>query len=252
MTPSTCFDVIRPDWSAPSNIVAGVTTRQIGQSSSPYDCGNLGLHVGDDERVVLANRQALARQLALSRFSWLDQIHGTKVVAASENLQTADAVYTHEQGLACAVMTADCLPLLLCNTQGTEVAALHCGWRSLAGGIVDKTIARLSSNSVDLIAWMGPAIGPAQFEVGQDVADAFAQQPWAKPECFTPINEGKYLADIYALCRFALADAGVVRVSGGDMCTVTQSDLFYSYRREGITGRMAAVIAITRSHGVLT
>lgn len=234
---------ITPDWPAPANIVAAVSLSQCGVSEPPY-YANMALHVGDNSRTVEANRRALLGALGVKRCSWLEQVHGINVVAAKSDMQVADAVYTSEPGLACAVLTADCLPILLCNRNGTEVAALHCGWRGLAAGIIGQTLDSLSSHPDQILAWLGPAIGPKQFEVGQDVVDAFADQRWFDAACFQAVASDKYLADIYGLAVSALHHGGISSIYGGGFCTVDQPDKFFSYRREPITGRMAAVIFI--------
>ncbi len=243
---------ITPDWPAPANIRACITTRVGGVSSSPYSSLNLGLHVGDKPEDVTANRQTLAAQLMLPREpQWLEQVHGAKVIKALGDglVRTADGSYSSQPGQACLVMTADCLPILLCDKQGSQVAALHCGWRSLAKGIVGRALQKFSAASDDLLAYMGPAIAQPHFEVGIDVLEAFfkAGRNAAHQEqiaaAFKPGNRPlHFYADIYALARAELKALGVTQVYGGDFCTYAEAERFYSYRRDKITGRMASLI----------
>ena len=235
-------DII-PSWPAPDNIVALCTTRSHVHSLGVYGKANYGLHVGDKTTAVTANRAALLERLPLNNIAWLEQVHGNKVVAAqADTVAVADGNFTQQQGLACAVMTADCLPLLLTNYDGSQVAAIHCGWRSLAQGIVANAVNSFTCKPSEIIAWLGPAIGPRCFEVGQDVVDSFSVLPWFQSDAFEPQKSGKYLADIYTLARYALVDSGVIAVSGGDYCTVSDEARFYSYRRDGDTGRMVSLI----------
>ncbi len=233
---------IRPDWPAPSNILA-VSTLRGNKGDTPYGTGNYALHVGDDPQKVLKNRSALQQFLGVQSISWMTQVHGTTVVEAGVNTPEADGLYSKEKDLACAVMTADCLPLLICDNQGQQVAAIHCGWRSLALDIIGVALKKFNRCSSDLMAWMGPAIGPSKFEVGVDVRDAFTVRPWYLSSAFTPINKHQYLANIYQLARQNLQYYGVNRVYGGEFCTVSDSDRFYSYRRDARTGRMVSLIA---------
>lgn len=249
---STDFPVILPDWRRkPANVHAFTTTRSGGVSRVPYqgrtesDGLNLGGHVGDDPQAVAANCEILNRQLPTPAI-FLSQIHGN-VVLNAENLQQgqqADACIASKPGVVCAVLTADCLPVLFCDAQGGVVAAAHAGWRGMASGVLQATVAAMrSAGAGQIVAWMGPAIGPAQFEVGQDVVDAFSV--WNGSNHFVPGGEvGKYLGDIFSLARTILLEAGVTEVEGGQHCTVTEADRFYSYRRDGVTGRMASVIWI--------
>lgn len=247
---SADFPVILPQWPRkPAHVHAFTTTRSGGVSRGAYQgragCGgmNLGTHVGDDPQAVASNCEALNRRLP-SSVIFLSQIHGTMVVDA-ENLQhgiNADACMTSKPGKVCAVLTADCLPVLFSDVQGQVVAAAHAGWRGLASGVLQATVAAMRSRGAgEIIAWMGPAIGPAKFEVGQDVVDAFSAQ--SNSSHFVRGSEpGKYLADIFSLAKNILLEAGVTEVEGGEHCTVSEADQFYSYRRDGITGRMASVI----------
>lgn len=235
--------LIYPDWPAPQNVLAYSTTREGGVSTGVYRGLNLGQHVGDESELVQHNRQLLP---AASDLVWLQQVHGSQCVALDSSSlqdQAADASYTKYKSIACVVMTADCLPVLICDQHGTEVAAVHCGWRGLAAGVLSQTLARFTAPNAQLLAWLGPAIGPQAFEVGEDVKQAFAA---GTQSAFIETNRpGKYLADIYQLAKFELAKAGVERVFGGDYCTYSQPELFYSYRRDGQTGRMASAIVLT-------
>lgn len=233
------------------NVRAFTTTRNGGVSRAPYQgrAGsgglNLGGHVGDDPQAVANNCGILNRHLP-SPVIFLSQIHGNMVVDA-ENLQhgkDADACMTSKPGVVCAVQTADCLPVLFCDLQGRVVAAAHAGWRGLASGVLQATVSAMRrAGAGEIIAWMGPAIGPTQFEVGQDVVGAFSALGMSNHFVSRP-EPGKYLADIYSLAKAILLDVGVAEVEGGQHCTVTEADKFYSYRRDGITGRMASVIWI--------
>lgn len=229
------------DWPAPDWVKTCVTTRQDGCSQGRFKGFNLGTHVGDHPHHVLANRAELGR-LTGCRLAWLEQTHSTDVVeAAPGRVEEADAAWTAEAGVACAVMTADCLPVLFCNRAGTRVAAAHAGWRGLAGGILENTVTALGVAPDDLLVWLGPAIGPDAFEVGPEVRDIFGSA--ASADCFKPSpRPGHYLADIYQLARLRLAAVGVDAVYGGGLCTVNDSVRFYSYRRDGQTGRFASLI----------
>jgi polyphenol oxidase len=245
---------IFPDWSdAPANVSAMTTLRSGGVSLAPYDDGvtggnglNLASHVGDNPDHVQQNR-ALLRPFLPSEPAWLTQVHGTRVVNAANvtNAPEADASISTVRGVVCATLTADCLPVLFCDTKGTVVAAAHAGWRGLAGGILEQTVRQMrDAGADDIMAWLGPAIGPETFEVGDDVLRAFLVHSADMQNAFRPIAEqpGKYLADIYLLARKLLNRIGVERISGGGMCTVTDSRRFYSFRRDPICGRMASLI----------
>lgn len=244
--------LIFPDWPAPSQVRSCITTRRGGQSSGPYADNNLALHVDDNPEVVAANRQALCQQLKLSQEpQWLEQIHGIKVVSAQSDgwVRTADACYTSEPGLACAVMTADCLPILMCDKAGTRVAAVHAGWRGLAKGIVRNTVQQLAVPADELLVYLGPAISQLHFEVGVEVLEAFfntaqdAAHSEAIAAAFKPGSRPLHFhADIYALARAELHALGIGSVYGGDYCTFNESERFYSYRRDKVTGRMASLI----------
>lgn len=243
--------LITPDWPAPANIGAAISTRVGGASRGPYASANLGLHVDDQLDAVQANRSTLAQQLNIQHIQWLEQVHGTDIVhAASDGLtRTADGATTTETGLACAVLTADCLPILLCDRDGHQVAAVHAGWRGLAKGIVAKAVEQFDAPADQLLAYLGPAIGSQKFEVGVDVLEAFfelaasAEAADAIAAAFIPAHKPlKFFADLYLLARLALSQSHVHAVYGGDFCTVTDAEHFYSYRRDGTTGRMASLI----------
>jgi len=230
---------IQPEWPVPPHIKAIVTTRLGGSSSAPYDSLNLALHVGDRQSRVLTNRQRLYESLALSNEPpWLNQVHGVRVIRAEEKLErSADAVHTDKLELPCAVLIADCLPVFLCDRKGKKVAVLHAGWRGLAQGIVAATVARAFPQD-DLIAWLGPAIGPCHYEVGVEVKNAFGSET----DSFTPSRPGRWMFDLYAVARKQLAACGVQKVYGGEFCTYCEKERYNSYRRDGDTGRMAAII----------
>lgn len=234
-----------PDWDLPCGVGAAVTTRVNGCSASPWDSNNLAFHVGDNPSHVAANRQTLLDSLADVRaIQWLQQIHSADVVQACSGsvTLTADAVFSTDKGLACSVMTADCLPVLFCNDTGTQVAAAHAGWRGLADGVLLNTLATFADASAVRV-YLGPAIGADVFEVGPDVAAAF---PWADDCHFQPGQGDRLYADLYGLARQQLTAAGVTRIAGGNFCTLTQREQFYSYRRDGQTGRMASLIWLAR------
>ena len=246
-------NLLIPDWPAPVNVRSAVTTRRGGVSLPPWDAFNLALHVGDSSDAVTQNRRRLRQQLELPREpGWLEQVHGTRVLnldVGSGPDNRADASLSRT-GHPCVVMTADCLPVLFCDRAGTVVAASHAGWRGLATGILRNTVASMAVAPTDILAWLGPAIGPACFEVGAEVVTAFEENAvdglhrQAIPACFatSPSYPGKRLADIYALARAELQSLGVSAIYGGGLCTVTDSDNWYSYRRDGVTGRMASLV----------
>ncbi len=244
------LDLIMPDWPAPANVFALSTGREGGVSRGGFASLNLGDHVGDDEEAVARNRSRLMAALpAGTRVQWLAQAHGNRVVLAGEGEAppVADASWSGRPGQACAVLTADCLPVLLCSRDGALVAAAHAGWRGLAAGILETTVAALPAPPGTLLAWLGPAIGPAAFEVGPEVRDALAAAGTGQDVegCFRPSpgRPGHFLADLYGLARLQLAALGVGAVYGGDFCTLSEKQRFYSYRRDGPgCGRMASLI----------
>jgi len=243
---------ITPHWPAPANVRSQITTRVGGVSLPPYASNNLGLHVGDNPEQVATNRTQLCARLGLDeRPQWLEQIHGVKVVHAKTDgvVRTADGSYSNQIGHACLVMTADCLPILLCDKQGTQVAALHCGWRSLAKGICARGLQKFSAKPRDLLAYLGPAISQPHFEVGVDVLEAFFKAARSQQHADQIANafiSGQrplhFYADIYALARAELHSLGVMDIYGGDYCTYADPERFYSYRRDKVTGRMASLI----------
>lgn len=250
-------DAIAPDWPAPDGVHAFVTTRAGGVSPPPWGAApdraggmNLGLGSGDERDRVLANRAQLHAHLPAEPV-WLRQVHGATVIDAdaargSDVAPEADASVALTPRTVCAVMVADCLPVLLADTRGRAVGAAHAGWRGLAGGVLQAAVARmrarLQSPAAEFVAWLGPAIGPTRFEVGPEVLAAMQARLPEAAQAFRPHGDGKFLADLYALARQALAQVGVTRVSGGHWCTASDARHFYSYRRDGVTGRHAALI----------
>lgn len=238
--------LIFPDWPAPARVRAASTTRRGGVSPPPFDSFNLGLRVGDDPANVAENRRRLARTLALpGEPVWLRQVHGNTVVRAERAPAPveADAACTREPNSVCVVMTADCLPVLLCDRAGTCVAAVHAGWRGLAYGVIGAAVAAMACDPEDILAWLGPAIGPDAFEVGGEVRDAFVSLDAGAGVCFRASPRSRWLADIYGLARRQLRGLGVENISGGGWCTVGEPDCFFSYRRDGQrSGRMATLI----------
>lgn len=234
---------VLPDWPAPQNVGAFVTGRAGGVSPPPFASFNLGDTTGDDPTAVAENRRRLDALLPAGP-RWLRQVHGPRVVIADEvtGLPEADASVTRRIGVVCAVKIADCMPVLLCNRAGTAVGAAHAGWRGLSQGVIENTIAAMGCDPADLMAFLGPAIGPSAFEVGDDVLAAFVAVDPAARTAFAPLRPGKWLADLFLLGRQRLARAGVRAVYGGGLCTVAGADRFYSYRRDRVTGRMAAVV----------
>jgi purine-nucleoside/S-methyl-5'-thioadenosine phosphorylase / adenosine deaminase len=244
----TSSDLIIPNWPAPNNIKAISTTRHGGYSLAPYAQLNLGSHVGDDPHLVEQNHEYITQSANLPEEPrWLDQVHGTTVINSQHWHQDikADAVFSQHTDHVCAVMTADCLPILLCNQQGNTVAAIHAGWRGLAAGIIEKTLQTFSCEPSEIMAWLGPSIGPSQFEVGLEVYELFVANDPIASEAFKIKDPQHYLADIYLLARQRLQENNVEKVFGGDFCTVSDEERFFSYRRDGITGRMASMIWIT-------
>jgi YfiH family protein len=252
-------DLIVPDWSGmPAGVGALMTTRRGGVSGGPYGDGagggglNLGSHVGDRPQDVQRNRELLQAMLP-AQPAWLAQVHCADVVDAAPLNHgappvEADGSVSAAPGVVCAIQVADCLPVLFCDAAGGVVGAAHAGWRGLAAGVLENTVSRMRGAGADaeILAWLGPAIGPQKFEVGAEVREIFMARDAASNAAFVPVasREGKYLADIYLLARLALACAGVKRVSGGGLCTVSDPQRFYSFRRDGVTGRMAALVWI--------
>lgn len=230
-----------PDWPAPSRVRAFVTTRAGGCSQAPWDSLNLATHVGDSLEDVRENRRRLRAAAALpAEPVWLQQIHGTTLVEAKPGpLMEADASYTHSAGVVCAILTADCLPILLCDRAARIVAAVHAGWRGLANGIIARCLTELGPQ--DWMAWIGPGIGRSAYVVGREVVEAFTAHEPALAAFFPPAGD-RHTADLYGVAEYQLRAAGVGHVSGYRGCTVNETDSFFSYRRDGSTGRFASLI----------
>ena len=241
MSSSDAF--ILPDWPAPDNVKALQTTRLGGASLAPYNSLNLGLHVGDDPVRVNHNRMRLA-PLMPSEPVWLEQVHGTVVANADAAAcrVVADACIAHHRGAVCVVMTADCLPVLLCDEDGTVVGAAHAGWRGLCDGVLEATVKAMTVAPHKLLAWLGPAISREHFEVGSEVRDAFIAHQAQATDAFLAQGDGRYRADLYLLARQRLSALGITRISGGNRCTYREKEHFYSFRRDGVTGRMGTFI----------
>ncbi len=221
-----------------------------GNSQPPYDAFNLGLRSGEDENIVQANRVSLKRALQLpSPPRWLSQVHGDRSLRVTEEIfdgeQQADAVFTTQPNIVLAILTADCLPILLCADDGSEIAAIHAGWRGLSAGIVESTVARLRTPRANLLAWLGPAIGRASYEVGEEVRTAFVSKSANAASAFVATRPGHWLCDLYSLVRQKLHVVGVEKIFGGNFDTFTDAR-FYSYRRDGaLSGRFASLIWLT-------
>ncbi|HEX5339766.1 MAG TPA: peptidoglycan editing factor PgeF [Gammaproteobacteria bacterium] len=248
-------DWITPDWSAPAQVRAASTTRNGGVSSGPYTSLNLGEHVGDVADAVNENWRRVREALKLSQAPhWLHQVHGAQVVQldsdthtkSANQAPTGDAAVTGRAGTVCAIMTADCLPVLLCDKAGTVVAAAHGGWRSLAAGVLENTVRAMQVPAGQLMAWLGPAIGPEVYEVGDEVMEAFVDKDVHATAAFRHKPNGKWLCDLYALARIRLVALGVTQIHGGGFCTFTERDRFFSYRRDGACGRMGTLIWLAR------
>ena len=244
---------INPNWPAPTNVKALQTTRNGGVSHAPYASLNLGAHVGDDALTVAKNRQLLNPYLP-SEPVWVNQVHGIEVIdaAKSTSLQNADASFTTQPNVVCVTMTADCLPVLLCDSAGTVVSAVHAGWRGLCDGVIEAAVNKMSVRPSDILAWLGPAIGPNAFEVGDDVRQQFMAQDSQAELAFKPHTEhqlnGKWLCGMYLIAQQRLNKVGVTQIYGGgineDFCTYTDEARFFSFRRDNVTGRMAGMIWI--------
>jgi YfiH family protein len=235
-------DFIIPDWPAPANVKAIQTTRLGGYSVAPYGSLNLGLHVQDDGLAVAKNRQLLSDYLP-SEPVWLNQVHGVEVIDATKSMcvQDADASFSKNKNVVCVTMTADCLPVLLCNQQGTAVASIHAGWRSLCDGVIEATIKMMGVESEELMAWLGPAIGPDAFEVGSEVREAFIAQDTQADQAFKAYGD-KWLGDLYGIAKQRLNKQGLNKIYGGGECTYSTPSRYFSFRRDGLTGRMATMI----------
>ena len=235
---------IKPDWPLPSHVHAATTLRSGGVSNGSYASLNPADHVDDDPVCVKSNRAIISNMLQLpAEPVWLSQVHGTRVIKADEasGTETADASFSYRAGTVCAVMTADCLPVLFCGDAGNIVAAAHAGWRGLQAGVIEQTLKAMNCNDVSV--WLGPAIGPKHFEIGDDVRSAFVTTNSKASSAFKDNGPGKWLANIYQLAKLQLNELGIDRIYGGNFCTVTDTQRFYSYRRDGAaTGRMASLI----------
>lgn len=236
-------EYFRPEWPAPKNVRALQTTRQGGVSAVPYDSLNLGSHVGDAPLAVARNRMLL-NTLLPSEPVWLEQVHGTVVANAdmASCLPQADACIARHRESVCVVMTADCLPVLLCDQQGSVVGAAHAGWKGLAAGVIEATVRAMDVAPQHLMAWLGPAISQDAFEVGAEVRAAFVGMDPQAASAFVPGQNGKWFADIYALARLRLNALGITQIYGGGYCTYREREKFFSYRRDGVTGRMGTFI----------
>lgn len=235
---------IVPDWPAPANVRAFVTTRAGGVSEGPYASMNLALRSGDDPQSVERNRSIVREELPATP-GWLAQCHGIDVIdldREGHDSRAADAAVTTQPRRVCTVLTADCLPVLLCDAAGSRVGIAHAGWRGMSARVIENTVAALRANPADVIAWLGPAIGPDAFEVGPEVRAAFLAVDAGAQGAFRSHREGKFMADLYALARRRLALAGVGQVFGGGFCTWNDSARFFSYRREKQSGRMGAFV----------
>ena len=236
---------VEPDWPVPPTVRAVSTLRSGGVSQPPFESLNLARHVGDDPRSVSENRRRLSQALQLpDEPFWLQQVHGKQVarLVAGQVTPTADASFTHEVGKICVVMTADCLPVLFCTRNGDRVAAAHAGWRGLVGGVLEATIKSLDCPPSRLLAWLGPAISSKSFEVGDEVYDAFATRNASNASCFVRNDNQRWQADLQGLARNELQRLGVLNIFNEAACTVNDVSRFFSYRRDGRTGRMASMI----------
>jgi YfiH family protein len=236
-------EFLRPDWPAPASVRAVMTTRRGGVSRGPWEALNLATHVGDDGGAVAANRHRVRHALGLpAEPAWLEQVHGTTVAVLERGHSgPADAAVTFTPGRVCAVLVADCMPVFLASRAGDRVGIAHAGWRGLAGGVIEETVAALDCEPGSLVAWIGPCIGPDAFEVGDEVREAFVDRDPGASGAFRAGRAGRCFADLPALARRRLAALGVRDVSGGGLCTHADAARFYSYRRDGATGRMAAL-----------
>lgn len=245
LNPKLSPGYLLPDWPAPANVHALTTLRYGGYSSGPYTSFNLALHTGDEPLAVQKNRELLRSYFELpAEPIWLQQVHSNCLVEAGSTVinTQADGCWSRTPGCVCAVMTADCLPVLICDRSGAKVAAAHAGWRGLYAGVITNAVTVLQADPAELMVWLGPAIGPLAFEVGLDVMELFTIKHHTNKSAFRPVDATHWLCDIYQLAKIELAALGVTAVHGGDQCSYADEQRFYSYRRDGITGRMASVI----------
>ncbi|HSC47592.1 MAG TPA: peptidoglycan editing factor PgeF [Gammaproteobacteria bacterium] len=236
---------IQPDWPAPARVRAVSTTRAGGVSLGVYASLNLGERVGDEAAAIGENRRRLRTTLGLRQEPvWLKQVHGKQVLQleAGTGNAAADAALSRTPGRVCAVTTADCLPVLFCDRAGTTVAAAHAGWRGLVAGVLEETIGTMGTATAGILAWLGPAIGPDKYEVGDEVRDSFLENDPGAGVAFRPTQAGKWLCDLYTLARHRLTAAGITHIYGGGLCTHTDRERFFSFRRDGECGRMASLI----------
>jgi len=235
--------MIIPNWPAPNNVRAIQTTRVGGHSSEPYDSLNLGDHVGDKSMTVARNRMLLS-DLLHTEPVWLKQVHGNVVASADEAscLPEADACIARHRDSVCVVLTADCLPILLCDTKGSVVGAVHAGWKGLAAGVIEATVKEMGVDPQSMMAWLGPAISQSSFEVGDEVRTVFVEADPKAASAFIQGQDGKWMADIYALARLRLNALGITQIYGGEFCTFKDHERFFSHRRDGVTGRMGTFI----------
>ena len=234
------MELVKPDWPAPANVHAFTTTRAGGFSKDTWSSMNLGLRCGDDPLAVHRNREKLVSSLPAAP-QWLRQVHGTRVVTHSlvgSEGPEADGLVSSSPAQVCAVLTADCLPVLLCNRSGNRVAAVHAGWRGLSQGVLQATVRQMKEAPAEIMAWLGPAIGPGVYEVGEDVRQAFPEEQGI---CFRANGE-RWLLDLYGVAGHILTQMGITEIHGGNFCTFSDCERFFSYRRDGVTGRMASVI----------
>jgi YfiH family protein len=241
-------DLILPDWPVPAGVRAAFTLRTHGVSRPPFDTFNVAAHVGDEPSAVAENRAALRASLELpAEPAWLEQVHGPRVVdldrqTSLDSLGRADASVSRTGGRICAIQVADCMPVLFAAADGSAVGAAHAGWRGLAGGVLEATVRAMNTPPGELLAWLGPAIGQAHFEVGEEVRAAFLAADAGAAQAFSSNERGRWQCDLHALAKRRLAAMGVARIHGGGWCTYADPTRFFSYRREGRCGRMAALI----------
>jgi len=237
-------EIISAAWPAPEHVRAFTTTRQGGQSRSNYSSLNLALHVEDNVDTVEQNRKHLSAAFNLpTEPFWLQQTHSSRVTnAGNANNNEADGAWSKQTGVVCTVLTADCLPVFFCDRAGTTVAIVHAGWRGLMDGVISSAITEMNVDPENLLVWLGPAIGPEAFEVGEEVLQQFSKKNPINKAAFIQKDVEHWLCDIYQLARIELNQKGVQQIYGGDLCTYSDEDRFYSYRRDGVTGRMASLI----------
>lgn len=248
-------ELLRPDWPAPAAVLAAATTRNGGCSEGEFAGLNMALHVGDTESNVRRNRKLVADAFAPdAHFQWLRQVHGSEpaIVFQPGEAPEADSLISSVPGIALCVLTADCLPVFVCNRAGDEVGIIHAGWRGMSAGVIENTLAAMRSEPEDLLIWLGPAIQSCHYEVGEDVREAFldcatdSREQQQLKATFVPLEkQGKYHADLTQIARIKLLRLGTTSISGGTHCTYSDARRFYSHRRDGPCGRMANLICIS-------